>query len=575
MSIRVGNTNIAKLYYGSTEIAKVYAGTELIYESRPVLAKYEIGSPVASDVIATLYADGELVFDGSGNMKTFSFDTPWYDDRNSITTISFKEGNTIQPINIATLFYGLTNIASIDLSNFDTSNVTNMSSMFGSCPNLITIEGLSNFDTSNVTDMSNMFRTCNSLMSLDLSSFNTSKVTNMSGMFYICPSLTSIEGLSNFDTSSVTDMSMMFYNCNSLTSSITIMNPNITSYTEMFSGCSILSDAEFIVYYTDGCKEVAKNMVNTKSSNSNVILNILVVGTYEIGNPVASDVVATLYDDGLLEFDGTGDIQTFSMFPNAPPWHYDRNSITSVSFKQGNTIQPVRMSFLFYNFSNVTSMNLLNLDTSNVRYTDYMFSGCSSLTELDLSSFNTSQVLNMGSMFYGCKNLQALDLSSFDMTNVTSTMSMFSGCKSLTSSIVVNNPDRIQCINMFRDCSTLEGSEFIVYYEEGCLGTAELMIETKSDNSNVYLGINVDLVANSSSVTTEITPDIINIISETLLDYYSNNIPATISSILITLNNDANLYFSITIMTSVINILYDKNTKTYTYNRGGSGGGRN
>ena len=50
------------------------------------------------------------------------------------------------------------------------------------------------FDTSAVTNMSSMFRLCSNLTTLDLSNFNTSSVTNMSYMFYRCSSLTSIIG---------------------------------------------------------------------------------------------------------------------------------------------------------------------------------------------------------------------------------------------------------------------------------------------------------------------------------------------------------------------------------------------
>jgi len=60
--------------------------------------------------------------------------------------------------------------------------------------------------------MGHTFKYCSSLTSLDLSNFNTSKVTNMYGMFAYCPSLTSLD-LSNFDTSKVTTMYRMFYQC--------------------------------------------------------------------------------------------------------------------------------------------------------------------------------------------------------------------------------------------------------------------------------------------------------------------------------------------------------------------------
>ena len=42
---------------------------------------------------------------------------------------------------------------------------------------------LSNFDTSQVTNMDRMFQGLNRVSSLDISSFDTSKVTNMSSMF--------------------------------------------------------------------------------------------------------------------------------------------------------------------------------------------------------------------------------------------------------------------------------------------------------------------------------------------------------------------------------------------------------
>ena len=52
-----------------------------------------------------------------------------------------------------------------------------MAGMFNRC-NVLTNLDVSNFKTTNVTDMSYMFYTCGSLTQLDLSSFNTRKVTD-------------------------------------------------------------------------------------------------------------------------------------------------------------------------------------------------------------------------------------------------------------------------------------------------------------------------------------------------------------------------------------------------------------
>ena len=75
---------------------------------------------------------------------------------------------------------------------------------------------LSSWDSSKVTDMSSMFYHCKFLTALDVSNFDTSQVTDMYGMFYDCSSLTALD-VSNFDTSQVTDMSFMLFNCSSLT----------------------------------------------------------------------------------------------------------------------------------------------------------------------------------------------------------------------------------------------------------------------------------------------------------------------------------------------------------------------
>ena len=57
-----------------------------------------------------------------------------------------------------------------------------------------------------------MFSYCNSLISIDLSNFNTQNVTNMDYMFFNCNSLSSID-LSNFNARNLTNMEFMFFNC--------------------------------------------------------------------------------------------------------------------------------------------------------------------------------------------------------------------------------------------------------------------------------------------------------------------------------------------------------------------------
>ena len=163
------------------------------------------------------------------------------------SSLDLSKFDTSNVTNMGSMFRGCGSLKSLDLSKFDTSNVTNMRSMFSGCQSLTSLD-LSNFDTSNVATsfyglygMHYMFSGCLSLKSLDLSNFDTSKITDMSSMFSDCQSLTSLD-LSKFDTSNVTDMSSMFSDCLSLTS-LDLSNfdtSNVKSMRAMFNFCDSL-----------------------------------------------------------------------------------------------------------------------------------------------------------------------------------------------------------------------------------------------------------------------------------------------------------------------------------------------
>ena len=120
------------------------------------------------------------------------------------------------------------NRINLDLSEFDTSNVTSMAGMFYDSQgysNFLTYINLSSFNTEKVTNMDCMFYYFSGytffeigIETLDLSSFNTSNVTSMKNMFLGCGfgSMKSLNLGKNFDTSNVTDMSYMFQYCGRL-----------------------------------------------------------------------------------------------------------------------------------------------------------------------------------------------------------------------------------------------------------------------------------------------------------------------------------------------------------------------
>ena len=110
------------------------------------------------------------------------------------------------------MFYSCKGLTSLDLSNWVTSQVTNMKAIFYFCTGLSSLD-VSGFDTSKTTNMSFMFGFCSTLTGIDLSGFDTSQVTDMSWMFNYCPNLTTIYASELWSTANITNSSKMFSDC--------------------------------------------------------------------------------------------------------------------------------------------------------------------------------------------------------------------------------------------------------------------------------------------------------------------------------------------------------------------------
>ena len=222
-----------------------------------------IKAPMKGTVYISTQNSGQKVIANENSREMFAY-------RQKLTSLDVSNLDTSKVTDMSHMLAG-SGFTSLDLSNFNTSNVTNMQQMFSNSYSLTSLD-ISNFNTSKVTNMLGMFKDNFSLTTLNLSNFNTSKVTNMNSMFSGCEKLTTLN-LSNFNTSNVTNMNSMFNGCIELSSSITIMNPTITNYSEMFTNCSTASNSKFIVNYIDNTtKSVARKMVATKSYNSKVFL---------------------------------------------------------------------------------------------------------------------------------------------------------------------------------------------------------------------------------------------------------------------------------------------------------------
>ena len=182
-----GNGTVSNVPHGSTIYYKISkAGYGTITKSQVVnnnITVTENMNPTYYILVST---------NSSGSVTINKYTNP----EGTTESITIPASSTDYRVNNLRYGFMLSNgyyIIKVDMTHLNTSNVTNMSSMFSYCENLTSLD-LSNFDTSNVGSMSSMFYNCNKLTSLDLSNFDTSKVTDMAGgMFESCNSLNHIK----------------------------------------------------------------------------------------------------------------------------------------------------------------------------------------------------------------------------------------------------------------------------------------------------------------------------------------------------------------------------------------------
>ena len=182
-----------------------------------------------TDKTAYYYTEPEKVYLNTDSSKMFYLASSEQKIKN-VLEIDLSNFDTSNVTDMSYMFYGMSNLTTLDLSNFNTSQVTDMKYMFTYMFNLTTLD-LSSFNTFKVTDMNHMFSAMRNLTTLDLSNFDTSKVINMQYMFSGMRNLTTLN-LSNFDTSKVTDMSRMFSDMHNVTT-LDLSNFDTSNVTDM------------------------------------------------------------------------------------------------------------------------------------------------------------------------------------------------------------------------------------------------------------------------------------------------------------------------------------------------------
>ncbi len=269
----------------------------------------------------------------------------FYDFR-GVKEINFDNNfDTSNATNMAWMFRLCTSLETINLSSLDTSNVTDMNSLFnmwdsnvgGFMPNKlssITFGGL--FNTSNVINMKNMFAGFQSMSKLDLSTFDTSNVVNMNHMFNHCISL-KVLNISSFNTSKVTDMVGMFQNCTGLTE-LDLSSFNTQNVIDMSVMFSMWDDNE-----NGKCLDSSLNKLDISSFNTSNVISM----------------------NSMFACNNVSEIKGLENF---------------------NTSNVINMHHMFLYCKNISELNLCSFDTQNVTDMESMLSEMPSLTKVYVGS---------------------------------------------------------------------------------------------------------------------------------------------------------------------------------------------
>ena len=363
------------------------------------------------------YADGTLAFK-YGYKKTPGKDEylmnegnnapQWYTDHiasdgtnSEITKVVFdKMFSVIRPTSCYKWFYGLNRLDNI--------------------------EGIENLNTSEVTNMSGMFGLCESLTSLELAHFDTQKVADMSYMFSGAEKLQTIYVSDQFVLQNGIKSLQMFYGCKSLKGDIAYdANYVDKTYAKSIGGYFIdrLNQPRPWVKYANGTLTFQYGVHKVLDKNEYLLNEERDSPEWDPEKTGNSSITKVVFDKSFAQARPT----------NCFCWFADLVKLKTIEgFENLNTSKVTSMLSMFWNCQALTSLDLSHFDTKNVEDMRQLFYKCSSLTSLDLSNFNTSKAEKMNVLFKGCTALQSIYVGEkFNTDKVSSYSRIFEDCAAI------------------------------------------------------------------------------------------------------------------------------------------------
>ncbi len=337
----------------------------------------------------------------------------WFEDCSGITEIDLTAFDTVQVTDMSYMFEGCSGLTSLDVSGFETAQVTNMRGMFKDCIGLTSLD-MSGLDISQVTDMENMFYNCQELTSLDMTGLrgvDTGNIKNMQRMFWKCRSLTNLD-LSDWNTENVINMNYMFAWAENLKSlNMSGWDIGNAKYMQaMFWNCLSLRSIDlssWVMGEATNTEEMFYSCHLTKIktfSNLKVDIELPKVTSQEMYDKQGNRYTAFPKDlpEGIWLY---ASIVYYGDDESGIVWYttYD-GTLTISGEKTEGEPDPDGSAWKEYK----DEFRKAVVTAKNIESAAGWFEDCEKLEEVDLSGFDTGKLMNADNMFKGCSGIMRL-----------------------------------------------------------------------------------------------------------------------------------------------------------------------
>ena len=330
------------------------------------------------------------------------------------------------------------NVQILDLSKWDTSNVTDMSSMFERLYKIKKLD-VSSFDTSHVTTMKNMFVYFGSYSdfdTLDLRNFDVSRVTDLDSLFEFAD-IRSIN-IDSWKTTSAADMDYLFWCC--YTDEIYMRSlefPEGCTYDKFFqNNKAINGEGETYVYVKNS--KMRLNFLERSGEYGTAKLKF--VSALDPGEFSDSELdYFYIYDTYQVKGLSVSLKPEFKAALDKADGEYALPGGT-YTWRAGDPLpDPAPATSALYR--------------DKVKSFEGMFKDCKAVS-LDLSAFTTKDATNYSGMLMNCGNLKKLNLGGFQIDDSDIVSDMLKGtCAGNTGTPVMGTIDDTAAAAILNDAS--------------------------------------------------------------------------------------------------------------------------